>query len=45
MKGFNEFLRQLLILFLEGLQVSPLVRVQEVEEVEQFSDVVIQRRL
>lgn len=45
MKGLDEFLREFFVLLLEGLQVSPLVRVQEIEEVEQFSDVVVQRRL
>ena len=45
MKCLNEFLREFFVLLFEGLQVSPLVRVQEIEEVEQFSDVVVQRRL
>ena len=45
MKGFDKFLRKFFILFLERLQVSPLIGVQEVEEVEQFPDVVVQRRL
>ena len=45
MKSFDEFLREFFVLLLEGLQISPLIRVQEIEEVEQFPDVVVQRRL
>lgn len=45
MKGFDELLCEFFVLFLEGLQISPLIRVQEIEEVEQFPNVIIQRRL
>lgn len=45
MKAFDKLLREFFVLLLESLQVSPLVRVQEIEEVEQLSDVVVQRRL
>lgn len=34
MKGLDEFLREFFVLLLEGFQVSPLVGVQEIEEVE-----------
>lgn len=45
MEGFNQFLREFFVLFLEGLQVSPLIGIQEVEKIEQFPDVIIQGRL
>jgi len=45
MKAFDKLLREFFVLLLEGLQVSPLVRVQEIEEVEQLPDVIVQRRL
>jgi len=45
MEGFDKFLCEFFVLLLEGLQVSPLVGIQEIEEVEQLPDVVIQRRL
>lgn len=34
MKSFDEFLREFFVLLLEGLQIPPLIRVQEIEEVE-----------
>jgi len=45
MEGFDKFLCELLVLLLEGLQVSPLVGIQEIEEIEQLPDIVIQRCL
>lgn len=45
MEGFDKFLREFFVLFLEGLQVSPLVGIQEIQEVEQLPDIVIQGRL
>jgi len=45
MEGFHKFLREFFVLLLEGLQISPLVGIQEVQEVEQLPDIVIQRGL
>ena len=45
MEGFDKFLREFFVLLLEGLQVSPLVGIQEIQEVEQLPNIVIQRRL
>jgi len=44
-EGFDKFLREFFVLLLEGLQVPPLVGIQEIQEVEQLPDIVIQRRL
>lgn len=45
MEAFDKFLREFFVLFLKGFQVSPLIRIQEIEKIEQFPDVVVQRRL
>ena len=45
MKVFDKFLREFFVLLLEGLQVSPLVGIQEIQEVEQLPDVIVQWRL
>ena len=34
MQAFDEFFREFFVLLLEGLQISPLIRVQEIEKVE-----------
>lgn len=45
MEAFYKVLCELFVLFLEGLQVSPVIRIQKIKKIKQFPDVVIQRRL
>ena len=45
MEGFDKIFREFFVLLLKGLQVSPLIGIQEIEKVEQLPDIVIQRRL
>lgn len=45
MKLFDEILREHFVFLLQTDQIRPLVRIEEVHQIEKFSDVVVQRCL
>ena len=45
MKLFDTLFGEFLVLLCQVLQIVPLIGVKEVHEVEEFTDVVVQRRL
>ena len=45
MELVNELLRELFVLLFKRLQIVPFIWIKEVHQVEELSDVIIERRL